>query len=737
MGMDIRRLDDLALRFLDRSGAEPVSNQTPLVLNFFDDAAIEIVVDTVEPAVLENGYVVSGSVRGQRGSVILVVHFDSDDQVAAVSGSASAAEGAFRLSTIGEGTYYIEEIDTTVPQSDGILPNDPEVVEPPLLPSPDARGAAFSLVDRAAAASSEVSEIDMLVLYTPAAITQAGGQTSMRADVEKMLSETNRAFSTSGASMRIRGWGREVSYVESEDLRTDLARLRNTGDSHLDDIHSMRSELGADLVHLLVAFTPEPSDDGGITCGYGSVGPHRNAAFGVTLVDRRCRYTFTHEVGHNLGLQHDRYQHFTYGSGDPAHVPYAYGYSNAATFSPVAGGQCWSTVMAYYKHCHDVPGGRGFYRELLSFSSPHNRYPSSGEPMGVLGENETSSVDGPADAARALERTGAQVAAYHDRRPAPGGIGVDLAVRPGSVSAAPSVVAVDEPVVVEASIDNLGSRFVGSSTVSFWSKHDESGAEWVRHASSRPGGISAGGSKTVKWRGTGGSEPGAQYWAVCIAATGDVDDDNDCQLAGETVVVRDPDAVDGAQLVTESSGDLAVGAADEIEFAINDVTGEEFQIQSHWFLLSYEPVDKDVWGVISKWDCNEDDRSACWNADGTENADADWDWRLRAWGFGSGGLFINLLGLEAYSWSDDDKWQFRFGQATYVGEDPDTEISWRFAILRETEDYQNEDGSASGGAAGAAGVGSLSPVVGAPPPGMLLQIPPAIRDAIRRSSAPR
>ena len=730
------RLDELALSFVDRTDADPAPDQTPLVFNFFDDAALEIVVDTVEPTVLETGYVVSGSVRGQLGSVVLVVHFDSNDEVAAVSGSATAAEGAFRISTVGEDVYVIEEIDTSVPWSDGVLPDEPAAVDPALAPSADAGGPALSLADRATAAeSSEPSEIDVLVLYTAAAARQAGGEASMRAEVEQLFNETNRAFRNSDVGASIRGWAREVSYIESEDLGTDLSRLRNTRDGHLDNVHSLRSELGADLVHLLVAFTPEKSDDGSYTCGLAYTSRRGEYGFAVTLRYTGCSYTFAHEVGHNFGLHHDRYQQYTYeGDRSAAHVPYAYGYSNAATFSPVSGGQCWSTVMAYYKHCYDVPGGRGYYRKLLQFSNPRNRHASTGEPMGVLGDRETRGVDGPADAARTLERTVAQIAAHYDRRPATGVIGVDLAVRPGSVTTTPSVVDADEPLVVEASVTNLGFGRVNSSTASFWSRYDESGAEWVRHASTRLGGLSAGASRTVTWRGTGGSEPGTEIWAVCIYANDDVDDDNDCVLAGETVVIRDPDAVDGAQLVTESSGELGVGAEGEIEFGVNDVTGEEFQVQPHWFLLSYEPVDVDVWGAVSKWRCYEDNWRDCWNRDGTENTDADWAWSTRVFGFGSGGLFINYLGLEAYSWSEDDKWQFTFGEATTVDEDSETEISWRFAVLRETEDDQNEDGSASGGATG---VGGLSPVVGSPPSGVPLQIPPAIEEAIRRSLGSR
>ena len=256
--------------------------------------------------------------------------------------------------------------------------------------------------------------------------------------------------------------------------------------------------------------------------------------------------------------------------------------------------------MAYSKHCNDLRG-RGYNHQLLEFSNPRNRHPSSGEPMGVLGEKETRDADGPADATRALERTVARVAEYYDRRPAPGVIGVDLAVRPGSVTATPTVVDVDERVSVEASVTNLGSRRVSSPTVSFWSKYDEADAEWVELATSRPGALSSGASKTVRWRGKGGSDPGTQYWAVCIYVNDDVDEENDCELAGETVVIRDPDAVDGAVLVTESSGELAVGDEGEIEFVVNDVTGEEFQIQPHWFLLSYEPVDADVWGAVQRY----------------------------------------------------------------------------------------------------------------------------------------
>ena len=736
VAMDVAILNERVLGFLERPGADPVQDQAPLLLNFFDDTTVVVLVDAVEPAVLGNGYVVTGSVQGQPGSVVLVVHSDSDDRVGAVSGSASTADGAFRVSTVGGGIYSIEEIDATVPWVDDVLPGEPELADPPLPPSPDAGGAAFSLVDpTVSAASSGVSEIDVLVLYTPAAAAQAGGEASMRAEIERLFGETNTAFRNSGVSARVSGWARAVSYVESQNTSTNLNRLQGRFDGHLDDVHSMRSDLGADLVHLLVAFTPTQSSDGSFTCGSAYNSVRSSFAFGVTLFSRQCSgHTFTHELGHNLGLSHDRYQNFTYGTGVSARVPYAYGYSNAATFSPGAGGQCWYTVMAYYKHCYDVPGGRSFTVRVLLFSSPYNRHPASGEPLGVLGEVETHSIDGPANTARALESASTIVVAYYHRPDPPAVTGVDLTAVRGTVSVSPVVVDVGESVSVQALVVNIGLGFVSSSTVSFWSKHDEPGAEWVNRASTAPGSFFAGASKTVTWSGTGGSSSGTEFWAVCITASGDVNSDNDCAVSGETVVIRDPDAIDGGQLVTESSGELDVGATAEIEFAVNDVTGDTFQIQPHWFLLSYEPVDAVVWGAIYKWGCYEDDWSDCWNTDGTENTAADWDWRRRAGGFGSDGSFVTLLGLEAYSWSDADKWRFMFSEATSADEEPDTEISWRFGALRVTDD----SGSSEAVNVFGTGVGGLSPggkfrlpVVKA------LQLPRALQDVFRRSRPPR
>ena len=59
VAIDFALLGERVRGLLGRPEADPVQDQAPLVLNFFDDASVEVLVDAVEPAVLGNGYVVN------------------------------------------------------------------------------------------------------------------------------------------------------------------------------------------------------------------------------------------------------------------------------------------------------------------------------------------------------------------------------------------------------------------------------------------------------------------------------------------------------------------------------------------------------------------------------------------------------------------------------------------------------------------------------------------------------
>ena len=243
--------------------------------------------------------------------------------------------------------------------------------------------------------------VDVAVVYTPAAREAAGGVAEIEAVIDLMVAETNQAYSASDVRHRVALVGREeVPYTEAGDEHVDLYRLADPSDGHLDGAHALRDRTGADLVHMI--FDGSTSYTGGIAFLEG--------AFGITSYDGGGAI-FAHELGHNMGLRHDRYQVHHYEGQVRSHP--AYGYVNQRAFETGAPRSSrWRTVMSYGSQC-EATASRGVCTELLRFSNP--RQDHNGDPLGVPFGSGGSGVDGPADAAAVLAVTGPSVAAWRDR----------------------------------------------------------------------------------------------------------------------------------------------------------------------------------------------------------------------------------------------------------------------------------------------------------------------------------
>ena len=208
------------------------------------------------------------------------------------------------------------------------------------------------------------------------------------------------------------------------------------------------------------------------------------------------------------------------------------------------------------------------------------------------------------------------------------------------------------------------------------------------HASRRVVQLRPGAFVSHDWTGTAGDDPGDEAWAVCFFVEDDADDSDECGSLFSRSLKPGSDPVGEGGLVASASGTLAIGTEVEIEFALTADGPVPLEVQDHWFVLSYEPVDEMVWGSADEWYCFEDDWADCWldESGGEQDPAADWHWRSRSWGFGlSMGRFRSSWVLMLFPWWPARPWRFRLAEATWAGEDPDAALNYRAGVFRSDD----------------------------------------------------
>ncbi len=391
-----RRIVGIAKDQLARArGQASAGSATRLRLNLLDGVDMTAVIERTAPT--SRGYSLAGHIAGMKdvSNVVLVVNG------AVVVGDVWTPQGHYTIRTAGGGSYLIEKTDPTKrkPLAEPILP--PRVKD-------GARGAERRSKDGPQAtgdgSEDDGSTIDIFVFWTQSTREGLGGPRRMQAFVDLAIAGANEAYLASDIQTRLNLVGATEVHYDYErtenNIGTLLGHLAFSDDGYMTEVHEVRDAYSADLVHL-IHDRGDLDDAGGIAFLWG--------AFGTSIANVG---TLIHEVGHNMGLQHDAYQLVTHEDGveyrriieqgladDPFRL-YGIGYVNQRAFDAGAEEERrWVTTMAYPRQCLDSGFNCG---RLLRLSNPRQRWPNDdGDPLGIA-EEDAGPDEWPADASRAV-----------------------------------------------------------------------------------------------------------------------------------------------------------------------------------------------------------------------------------------------------------------------------------------------------------------------------------------------
>jgi hypothetical protein len=293
-----------------------------------------------------------------------------------ITGDIDVEGGRFAIVPVGD-MHAIVEVKTQA------FPNEGEPLDPPdVPPGRKAPYAALPTCDVPSPPGKPAKLLGplrvMLVFTAPArsGINVASAVNELRDQINKAFT-SNGNFKVSTEFMGSLPWS-EVAYEEphysdseremysqkagkklKKDMDVDLWRLTDKQDPTFQRVREMRDRYKADVVHLITM--RDPNQNG---CGLGwkvqDLGSLRD--WGFSTSNRECAlkmFSFVHEVGHNLGMNHDR------GAPDVTPKPGEFNFGYVRT------DWCVRSVMAYDDTCKDSCRSQPQRcRRLNIFSSP-------------------------------------------------------------------------------------------------------------------------------------------------------------------------------------------------------------------------------------------------------------------------------------------------------------------------------------------------------------------------------
>lgn len=348
---------DPSLLSSDHSPLKQVGGRVELTLP--DGTVMPVVVQRTK-SLGDDRYVTEGAIEGKNQGRAVFAY--SHGEMSAVVDDAK--HGTWQMRSVGESTSQVFQVDgTMVPACDASIQK-----------TIAAKGASAPVVKAAAAGApvaagdewsgdwSEVqdpqqdvtsswgnAEVRVLVPYSKI-IETVMSQWSIQSYIDLAIGELNNNLWRSAIPVTVTLAGAPgVQYNQEWDgsgrpTMTALQRVMNSADGIMDEIHVMRTDANADLV----CFAMCEIDGSNSGMGYilNAPGDPFNPTLGFSVVNfwyMSSNSTFSHEIGHNLGCNHDHDNaNAADGSSAGGIYPYSYGYRFYGN-----DGQQYRTIMAY------------------------------------------------------------------------------------------------------------------------------------------------------------------------------------------------------------------------------------------------------------------------------------------------------------------------------------------------------------------------------------------------------
>ncbi len=316
-----------------------------------------------------------------------------------VHGRIMTPRGVYWLETSEDGTQWLHN-----PRASGLMPTpfgDDAIVPPydllDLDTVPPTRQAP-SLPDPR---STEQAVVDLLIAYTPGLAAEHGS--GLVARLDQLIAVANQAYTDSGIYMRLNlVHSVEVQYsdaLSNHQALDDITPQLSTPPA-VALLADLRDQYGADLVTLIRPYDRVQHGGCGVAwllgVGRGELSLEWDAPYGYSVVSDGSSGSFfcadttlAHELGHNMGSDHDRATATVQGSSGGV-FDYSYGHGIEGMFG---------TIMSYID-----PEVALFSGRAISCAP--------GQPCGV---NHTAVNS--ADNVRSINNVRFQVAAFRERVP--------------------------------------------------------------------------------------------------------------------------------------------------------------------------------------------------------------------------------------------------------------------------------------------------------------------------------